>query len=142
MLPPAFEDKQPHTYGSLTLTLKRVDSHATEFVTVEPHFFGNAKYHHQITMGTMPVELEYTVATNLWHFYAYLSDCRTIPLIFTDKRGTVYSCDLSLQLLPSSQVLNRYNASLDYLFAPHSYLTNPQQTAKLYDKHRSAVGSV
>ena len=113
-----------------------------EVVTIEPHFFGNAKYQHQNHISNLPLTLEYSIATNLWLFYAYLTDCKVIPLIFTDSNYAVYSCEVALNLLPSSQVMNKYNASIDYLFEESSYLTNRKQNVIVYDKAHRKVGDV
>ena len=86
--------------------------------------------------------MQYTIATNLWHFYAYLTDCRTIPLILTDIHGKTYTADIQLQLLPSSQVLNKFNASIDYLFQEQSYLSRCKQKVQIFDRTHRIVGNM
>ena len=142
MLPPAFCHKNTFTYGKLTLVIQSVKTTVTNILTVEPHFFGSAKELEQHTISTVPLCLEYTVATNLWHFFSYLTDCRTIPLIFTDSRRLIYSTEVDLELLPSSQVLNRHSASIDYLFQKDSYLLSNKQSLKLFDRSHAEVGAV
>lgn len=46
-----------------------------------------------------------------------------------------------MNLLPSSQVLNKYNASIDYLFEENSYLNQSKQNVKIFDKQHRIVGS-
>lgn len=115
MLPPSFENKSSHQYGTFTLLVHKINTEGIQMETVDPHFFGNVKYQHQMPI-LLPVKVQYQIATNLWHFYAYLTDCKIIPLILTDQQGQTYTADIQLQLMPSSQVLNKFNASIDYLF--------------------------
>lgn len=44
-------------------------------------------------------------------------------------------------MLPSSQVLNNRNTSIDYLFKNNSYLLTNKQSINLYDRNHKQVGS-
>jgi hypothetical protein len=88
------------------------------------------------------MSFEYQIATNLWYFYSYLTDCRSITLILTSQTGQVYTAELILQLLPSGQVLNRFNNSLDHLLRENSYLLNKKASIDVYDRGHKVVGRV
>lgn len=47
MLPPAFEHKNTHRYGTFSLTIHSINTPRLTLNSIEPHFFGNAKYQHQ-----------------------------------------------------------------------------------------------
>ena len=44
--------------------------------------------------------------------------------------------------MPSSQVLNKLNKNIDYLFANNSYLLEGKQKIRILDDKRKAVGCV
>lgn len=142
MLPPGFERKQTHSYGTFTLDLLELSLPHIAIQSVEPHFFGTTKQSSSIAQPKLPISFEYQIATNLWHFYSYLTDCRSITLILTSQSGQVYTAELILQLLPSGQVLNRFNNTLDYLFQENSYLINKRAKIDVYDRSHKVVGRV
>ena len=47
-----------------------------------------------------------------------------------------------MNLLPNSQVMNKFNASIDYLFEGDSYLTNSIQKLQLLDRAHRKVGEI
>ena len=47
-----------------------------------------------------------------------------------------------MNLLPSSQVMNKFNVSIDYLFEGDSYLTNSRQKLQLLDRGHRKVGEI
>lgn len=142
MLPPSFEHKHTHSYGTLSLTLNNLKLPNLPLRSLEPHFFGKANQHCSSSPLAPPFAFHYQIATNLWHFYSYLSDCRSITLLFTSSSGQVYTAELVLEMLPSGQVLNRFNTCLDYLFRGNSYLLNRKSSLKVYDRGHRVVGEV
>ena len=88
MLPPGLDRLQnPHTYGALSIALlPKLD--IRQPLTLSPHFFGsNRALAQTIRNGSELVEFNYEIVTNLWHFYAYLTDCSNIPIYMNDSQG-------------------------------------------------------
>ena len=81
MLPPQQheQNQQHYTHGTLTLTPTQIHTQLP-LQRLEVLFFGaEAPEAHPIRNSQCPA-FKYNIMTNLWHFYSYLHDARTIPL--------------------------------------------------------------
>ena len=78
----------------------------------------------------MNASASFSIRTNLWHFYAYLHDARSVSLLFRDRHGIEYTSKVDLMLMPSARVLSKTN-NIDYLFRDNSYLVNYRQEVGL-----------
>ena len=85
MLPPKFPHKDAHHYGTFRLTFTPALTTRNNIIKVETFFFGSHKKIVQPCDSHHTAIFNFNIATNLWHFYAYLSDCRHIPLFLTDS---------------------------------------------------------
>lgn len=84
MLPPGLDNKSTHQYGRLTLQINYIRFANIQPLRIEPHFFGMQKTISQNILDSTPTSIDYGIVTNLWHFYAYLNDLRTITLKLYD----------------------------------------------------------
>ena len=48
----------------------------------------------------------YSILTNLWHFYVYLTDMESLPFEFTDAHNDKYFINYKLPLKNAKDVLN------------------------------------
>ena len=82
----------------------------------------------------------FDIRTNLWHFYAYLHDARSVSLSFRDSQGAECCSKVDLMLMPSARVLNQ-SANIDYLFKDNSYLVNCRQQVGIENQEGRKVGT-
>lgn len=100
MLPPRLPHRSPHRYGTLALSLRPHTEHPPHALI--PLFLGAPEKPYPVT-GPVTF-MEFPIVTNLWHFYAYLADCRTLPIHIYTQHGT-FTANYPISLLPSRQVL-------------------------------------
>lgn len=93
----------------------------------------------QIAMSRSP-SFDFDIGTNLWHFYAYLHDARTLNISFLDCNGKVYNCSVHLNLMPSKQVLSGNPNNIGMLFQGNSYLLDERNRCDIFDNRYVKVG--
>lgn len=91
MLPPGLDNRNPHRYGQLTININTQTLKNMRIERVELSLIGMRRAEdRQISNGT--AIFDFSIATNLWFFYAYLHDARAINFKLTDTSGRVYNC--------------------------------------------------
>lgn len=139
MLPPGLDNRNPHHYGQLSFNINTQQIKGIRIERVQVNLLGMKKAEErQISNGN--ATFDFTIATNLWFFYAYLNDARAITCRFIDSVGKVYNCETTLHLLPSHQVLNKNSKDLDFLFEKNSYLLNRSSKGEVFDSKFTKIG--
>jgi hypothetical protein len=91
MLPPGLENRPTHKYGELNITITAINIRNGDAMYAEVSLLGMRKgVKRQVSMARQS-SFDFSIASNLWHFYAYLNDARALSIHFSDEEDKHYS---------------------------------------------------